>query len=136
MIKKTLTLTLSLTLIGLMLFIVTCKSKNDSKDGSKNTEAVVETGNSVEPEVKAGAYYTVKEMSQGDILCYITMADENGNNLHMSAAFAICEDDSRYLNKKVSIAKTEIANLNDCESNEPCGKTKKEKIIAELSLAK
>lgn len=76
---------------------------------------------------------TVKEIVQGDIMCYVTLEDQNGVTHNLGATFEICAEADTYLNKKVSLSYTE-ANVNDCQSNEPCGKTRQETLISTLEI--
>ncbi|BAQ63886.1 hypothetical protein [Geminocystis sp. NIES-3709] len=74
---------------------------------------------------------TVQDLVNGDLICYATLIDDNGQESTMGASFEICEKPDQYLNKKVKLT-YELANINDCESNEPCGKTRQELIIIEM----
>ncbi|MBW4612161.1 MAG: hypothetical protein KME21_02570 [Desmonostoc vinosum HA7617-LM4] len=76
---------------------------------------------------------TVKEMVNGDIMCYVTLVDETGREHNVGASFEICEKQDAFLNKKVR-AFYEIASVNDCQSAEPCGKTRKESLITKLEI--
>ncbi|WP_017294946.1 hypothetical protein [Geminocystis herdmanii] len=73
----------------------------------------------------------VKELVNGDLMCYVTLIDENGDENIIGASFEICEQPEKYLDKKVNLT-YELANINDCESNEPCGKTRQELIIIKM----
>jgi hypothetical protein len=76
---------------------------------------------------------TVKELVTGDIICYATIVDEQGKQHNIGASFEICAESPKYLNQKVRLS-YEIASLNDCESNEPCGKTRQETIISQMQI--
>jgi hypothetical protein len=76
---------------------------------------------------------TVKELVTGDIICYATIVDEQGKQHNIGASFEICAESAKYLNQKVRLS-YEIASLNDCESNEPCGKTRQETIISQMEI--
>ena len=76
---------------------------------------------------------TVKELVTGDIICYATIVDEQGKEHRVSASFEICAESEKYLNKKVRLS-YEIASLNDCESIEPCGKSREESIISQMEI--
>lgn len=76
---------------------------------------------------------TVESIVQGDIICYVTLVDEKGKTHEVSASFDICADREIFLNKKVRLS-YELANLNDCESAEPCGKTRQETIISKMDI--
>ncbi|MBW4560775.1 MAG: hypothetical protein KME32_06375 [Mojavia pulchra JT2-VF2] len=76
---------------------------------------------------------TVKEMVNGDLKCYVTLIDENGTKHNLGATFEICESPKTFLNKKVNLV-YEIMSVSDCESAEPCGKSKKESLITKMKL--
>lgn len=84
--------------------------------------------NSTQPKIG-----TVKELVNGDLLCYVTLIDEKGTEHNVGASFEICEDSAKFLNKKVRASYT-IESVNDCQSAAPCGKTKKESIITEMQV--
>ena len=76
---------------------------------------------------------TVKKIEQGDLLCYITLADKNNVETTVGASFKLCENPALFLNKQVR-AVYEEASVNDCQSAEPCGKSRKELIITKLEI--
>ena len=76
---------------------------------------------------------TVQSLESGDLMCYATLTDESGEEYNLGARFEICDDQDYYLDKKVRLTYEE-ANVNDCESSEPCGKTRTEKIISEMEV--
>ncbi|NEQ40222.1 MAG: hypothetical protein F6K40_29850 [Okeania sp. SIO3I5] len=75
----------------------------------------------------------VQELVTGDLMCYATLIDENGKEHYAGASFEICADQDYYLNKKVQLTYQEV-NINDCQSSEPCGKTRKEWIISKMKI--
>ena len=70
---------------------------------------------------------TVTDLVNGDLMCYVTLVDDEGEEHYLGASFDICEQE-QYLNQKVQLT-YDLANINDCESAEPCGKTHQELII-------
>jgi hypothetical protein len=76
----------------------------------------------------------VKEIVNGDLLCYVTLVDKKGEH-NLGASFDICTAPAKYLNKKVRVY-YQIESINDCQSAEPCGKTKKESIITKMNVLK
>ncbi len=80
------------------------------------------------------AVYTVINVEAGDLKCYLTLKDMNNKEVYKNATFEICEMKDKVLNKKIIISQYKTVNVNDCESNEPCGKTKKEKLVAGINL--
>lgn len=76
---------------------------------------------------------TVKEIVQGDIMCYVTLTDQAGKEHNLGASFEICAETEKFLNKKVTLG-YEIGSVNDCESNEPCGKSRQELLITKMEV--
>jgi hypothetical protein len=76
---------------------------------------------------------TVKKLVNGDLMCYVTLVDKKGIEHNVGASFDICADEKKFVNKKVR-AVYEIQSVNDCESAEPCGKTRKESIITKMEV--
>ena len=75
----------------------------------------------------------VKEVVQGDIMCYVTLTDDKGTKHNLGATFDICATPEKFLNKKVSLVYGEET-VNDCESAEPCGKSRKELLITKMTV--
>ena len=90
--------------------------KNTKRDGSKKPKLGI-----------------VKELVNGDLMCYVTLVDKKGIEHNVGASFDICADEKKFVNKKVR-AVYEIQSVNDCESAEPCGKTRKESIITKMQV--
>jgi hypothetical protein len=78
---------------------------------------------------------TVKQITNGDLLCYVSLIDDKGKQHELGADFGICGQEKAYLNKKVRLS-YELANVNDCQSAEPCGKTRQEQIITKMELVR
>ncbi|MEW6494643.1 MAG: hypothetical protein AB1589_19300 [Cyanobacteriota bacterium] len=76
---------------------------------------------------------TVKRMVNGDLMCYVTLVDGNGTEYQVGADFEICANETRFLNKRVR-AFYETVSINDCQSAEPCGKTRRESIITKMQV--
>ena len=76
---------------------------------------------------------TVKELVNGDLMCYVTLVDNKGIKHNVGATFEMCADGKKVLNKKVN-AVYEIKSVSDCQSAEPCGKTRKESIITKMEV--
>ncbi|WP_016950509.1 hypothetical protein [Anabaena sp. PCC 7108] len=76
---------------------------------------------------------TVKELVNGDLLCYVTLVDEKGIEYNEGASFEICAEEAKFFNKKVR-ASYQIESVSDCQSIEPCGKTRKESIITNMEV--
>jgi hypothetical protein len=77
---------------------------------------------------------TVEELQNGDLACYITLVDDN-NVKHegLPASFDFCAEEKTYLHQRVRPT-YEQGNLADCQSNEPCGKTRRAWIITKLEV--
>lgn len=64
---------------------------------------------------------TVASVVNGDLMCYITIDTENGRFSDLGADFELCNND--WVGQKVSVS-VKPGRVNDCQSAEPCGKTK------------
>jgi hypothetical protein len=73
-------------------------------------------------------------INQGDLACYVDLVDDNGRKYEgIYAIFEICEKPESFLKKKVKLSYREET-FNDCESDQPCGKTKLITAITEMQL--
>ena len=86
------------------------------------------TTNSTLPQVG-----TVKSLVDGDIMCYATLIDENNTERRVGAIFEICAKKTQFLNKKVRLTYARV-NVNDCQSIEPCGKTRQEMLVTKMEI--
>jgi uncharacterized protein YecT (DUF1311 family) len=84
-------------------------------------------------QAKMPQFGIVKSLTTGDLMCYSEIVDKDGQKHDIGATFEICEGSSKYLNKKVRLTYGEIK-INDCESSEPCGKTRKETVITGMTV--
>lgn len=78
---------------------------------------------------------TIKKFEMGDLMCYVDLVDPRGKSHHLGADFDLCNQDKKFLNKKVRLS-YQTAKINDCQSAEPCGKTKMQTIISKMELMK
>ncbi|MDM9381210.1 hypothetical protein QUB80_10895 [Chlorogloeopsis sp. ULAP01] len=76
---------------------------------------------------------TVTSMQNGDLLCYVSLVDKSGKEHNVGADFEICAQEKTFLNRQVRIY-YEIASVSDCQSAEPCGKSRKESIITKMEI--
>lgn len=77
---------------------------------------------------------TVKKMVNGDLMCYVTLVDQRGvKHESVGATFEICAKEKTYLNKKVKLVYRQVS-VNDCQSIEPCGKTRLQSLIVQMKL--
>ncbi len=92
--------------------------------------AIAQSGNSTaQPKVA-----TVAAMVNGDLMCYVTLVDENGiKHQGVGATFEICQNKNTFLNKKVNLVYEKVR-VNDCQSAEPCGKTRLQTLIVQMKL--
>ena len=93
--------------------------------------ATAQPGNSVaQPKVA-----TVERMVNGDLMCYVTLVDERGiKHQDVGATFEICENKNTLLNQKVNLVYDKVR-VNDCQSAEPCGRTRLQTLIVQMKLA-
>ncbi|MUG95714.1 hypothetical protein F7734_26505 [Scytonema sp. UIC 10036] len=76
---------------------------------------------------------TIKELVTGDLMCYVTLLDEKNLERRVGASFEICAKEKTFLNKKVRLTYGN-ARINDCQSIEPCGKTRIETIVTKMEI--
>ncbi|MGB7378513.1 MAG: hypothetical protein WA959_18380 [Rivularia sp. (in: cyanobacteria)] len=108
-------------------------STSDNKNFNKKTNPVQKVSTTPKAGKGQPKVGTIKEIVQGDLACYVTLIDEQGKEHNINASFEICPQKEQFLNKKVKLS-YEILNFNDCESIEPCGKTKKESAIVKMEV--
>lgn len=107
----------------------TQENKEDKKRFVRNNlDKNTKSGTSRKP--KEG---TVTKLVNGDLMCYVTLVDKKGIEHNVGATFEMCADEKKVLNKKVN-AVYEIQSVSDCQSAEPCGKTRKESIITKMEV--
>lgn len=80
----------------------------------------------VEPEVGV-----IKQLQQGDQMCYITFTDTAGTERQVGATFELCAQQERYLNQRLRLIYG-VRNVSDCQSNEPCGKTRWANVVIKM----
>jgi hypothetical protein len=76
---------------------------------------------------------TVLTMTNGDIMCYIELRDARGKKHTLGATFELCERPQRFLNRKVLLT-YKRGTVNDCQSAEPCGKSRWETLVVKLKV--
>jgi hypothetical protein len=74
----------------------------------------------------------VLKFTNGDLMCYVEV-QAHGNNYNIGADFDICRQ-TQFLNKQVQLTYKRVK-VNNCPSNEPCGKTRLENLIVKMKLA-
>jgi hypothetical protein len=73
----------------------------------------------------------VLKLTNGDLMCYADIEDR-GKKYHLGADFDVCSQ-TKLLNKKVKLT-YKRSKVNDCQSNEPCSKTRIENLIVKMKL--
>jgi hypothetical protein len=73
----------------------------------------------------------VLTLTNGDLMCYVDISS-GGKKYHLGADFSICNQ-SKFLNQQVQLTYKPVK-VNDCQSNEPCGKTRIENLIVKIKL--
>jgi hypothetical protein len=74
----------------------------------------------------------VLKFTNGDLMYYVEIY-AHGNNYNLGANFEICQQ-TKFLNQQVQLT-FKRTKVNDCPSNEPCGKTRLENLIVKMKLA-
>ncbi|MBD2578239.1 hypothetical protein [Oscillatoria sp. FACHB-1406] len=104
------------------------KSSSPQKENVKSSEKEAAKNDSSYPSLG-----TITQLQSGDLMCYATVADDNNKTYNLGATFEVCEGASELLNKKARLTYQETR-VNDCQSNEPCGKTRLENLISEVKI--
>lgn len=74
---------------------------------------------------------TITGLVNGDLACYVDLADDQGSQYQgLYATFEICEQVA-LIGQKVKLT-YQPASFNDCQSSEPCGKSKTELAIVQI----
>lgn len=73
----------------------------------------------------------VLKMTNGDLMCYLELRDRRGQVHSLGADFDICAQEQKFLGKRVRLTYKKMR-VNDCESAEPCGKTKVMNLVSRL----
>jgi hypothetical protein len=74
----------------------------------------------------------VLKLTNGDLMCYVDLVDAGGKKHSLGADFSICEQ-SKFLNQQVRLTYKKIK-VSDCQSAEPCGKSKLKNAIVKMRL--
>ena len=87
--------------------------------------------------VKVSNYPTsgkVLTLTNGDLMCYVELVGARGKKYNLGANFEICTQ-TKLLNKQVKLTYKK-GNVNDCQSADPCGKTRVENLIVKMQPVK
>ena len=71
----------------------------------------------------------VLKLTNGDLMCYVKI-NARGKNYQLGADFDICNQ-TKLLNQQVQLT-YKRTKVNDCQSSEPCGKTKLKNLIVKM----
>jgi hypothetical protein len=106
------------------------KPKTDTQTKTKSAPQSISNNTTKNKKPQIGK---IKELVNGDLLCYVTLVDDQGVENRVGASFEICAEEGKFLDKKVRAIFT-VESVNDCESAEPCGKTRQESIITKMEV--
>jgi hypothetical protein len=73
----------------------------------------------------------VVKLTNGDLMCYVEI-NTRGKMYQLGADFDICNQ-TKLLNQHVRLT-YQRSKVNDCQSSEPCGKTKIKNLIVKMKL--
>jgi len=147
--SKRLIVTIAITIASLGMTSCVKPENSGSKEAQSNTveqvksndlgnlqdNSVAKTDETKQTSREQPDIGTVKNMVIGDLMCYVTLVDENAIQHEVGASFDRCENPNTFLNQKVRVS-YELVSINDCRSAEPCGKTRKESIITKMEIIK
>ncbi|NMG60142.1 hypothetical protein E1H12_16870 [Geitlerinema sp. P-1104] len=74
---------------------------------------------------------TIEETQVGDLMCYVTVTDLQGNTSILGADYQICDNEDQFLRRTLGLGYTERP-VADCESSEPCGRTRQEMLLSDV----
>jgi hypothetical protein len=79
---------------------------------------------------------TVTRITNGDIACYVDLVDSKRKQYPgVYASYDICEKEKTFLKKRVRLFYGQDK-VNDCQSAEPCGKTRTVTLIKRMQLVR
>jgi hypothetical protein len=145
--SKTLIVTIAIAIASIGMTSCVKSENSGSKEAQSNTVEQVKSNDLVNSQDNLVAkadktkqtsreqpkIVTVKDMVSGDLMCYVTLVDENKTQHKVGADFDICEKKNTFLNQKVRVSYG-LVSINDCQSIEPCGKSRKESIITKMEI--
>jgi hypothetical protein len=74
----------------------------------------------------------VLQLINGDLMCYVELIDSRGKKYQLGADFGACGQ-SKLVNKRVQLTYQQ-RKVNDCQSSEPCGKTRLQNLVVGMKL--
>jgi hypothetical protein len=76
----------------------------------------------------------ILKMTNGDVMCYLEVRDAQGKVRTIGADFEVCAQE-QLINRKVRFTYKRMR-VSDCESAEPCGKTRWEMLVSAVKPIK
>ncbi|MBF2079103.1 MAG: hypothetical protein IGR76_11445 [Synechococcales cyanobacterium T60_A2020_003] len=76
---------------------------------------------------------TLMSAQAGDVMCYTTVRDRQGQEFPIGATFEICDRQNELLGQTVRFVYSEET-VADCQSAEPCGRSRQETLISDAIL--
>lgn len=74
---------------------------------------------------------TIEDTQMGDLMCYVTVTDLEGDTSTIGANFKLCNDSDQLIGRTLGLGYTETP-VADCESSEPCGRTRQELLLSDV----
>ncbi len=74
----------------------------------------------------------VLQLTNGDLMCYVKLVDARGRKYNIGAKFDVCQQ-TNFVNKQVMLT-YKRSRVNNCQSAEPCGKTRIQNLIVNMKL--
>lgn len=75
----------------------------------------------------------VTGLTPGDLMCYADVTDDEGKTYTLGATFEICAEEALFIGQRVRLSYEDVS-VNDCESAEPCGKSRLETLIMGMQV--
>lgn len=100
----------------------------DAPAASSTTASTLALDTSSYPEIA-----TIISLQAGDLMCYAEVMDASEQVFDLGATFEICDRSSQLINQTVRLNYRQ-ENVADCESAEPCGRSRAEILIHEAVL--
>jgi hypothetical protein len=112
------------------------KSANPSPETSPTPATTTEPSTDTSPPIdnlpdNLPKVATIEETQMGDLMCYVTVTNSQGNTTAIGAEYSFCDDNEQFLGRTVGLGYRETS-VADCEGNEPCGQTRQELLLSEV----
>lgn len=76
---------------------------------------------------------TLVSAQAGDLMCYATVRDRQGQEVQVGATYEVCDRQDELVDETVRFIYSE-ENVADCQSAEPCGRTRQETLISDAVM--